>query len=59
MRIIGQAEAFLYAKKGFNANIVNNGTSVNMNEVYEYLNKTRKKPEDLTRQEYLTFKRGS
>ena len=58
MRVIGQTGSVLYNKKGYNINMVNNGTSVNMNEVYDYLKKTRKRPEDLSRQEYLLF-RGS
>lgn len=57
MRVIGNTEGYLYNKKGFNVNMVNSGSSVNMNEVYSYLKKTQKKPEELTRQEYLMFRR--
>ncbi len=56
MRVIGQTGSVLYNQKGYNINMVNNGTSVNMNEVYDYLKKTRKRPEDLSRQEYLLFR---
>lgn len=56
MRVFGHGESYLYDKKGFNLNNVNNGTSVNMNEVYEYLKRTQKQPGDLTRQEYLMFR---
>lgn len=56
MKIISQSEAFLYNKKGFNSNMVNSGTSVDMGELYEYLKRNKKEVKDLSRQEFLMFK---
>ena len=59
MRIIGQSEAFLYNKKGYNANMIENGVSINVNEMYEYLKRNHKTTDSLTRQEYLMFKNNN
>lgn len=57
MRVIGQTEAFLYKREGFNENMINSGTSVDMNEIYDYMKRTQKKTvSELSRQEFLMFR---
>lgn len=57
MRVIGQTEAFLYKKDGFNENMINSGPSVDMNEIYDYMKRTQKKTvSELSRQEFLMFR---
>lgn len=57
MKVIGQTEAFIYKREGFNENMVNNGPSVDMTEIYDYMKRTQKKfASELTRQEFLMFR---
>lgn len=57
MRVIGQTEAFMYKREGFNENMINNGPSVDMNEIYDYMKRTQKKSAgELSREEFLMFR---
>lgn len=56
MKIIGQAESMLYKLEGFNQNMVMNGTSVDMNEIYDYMKRMQKNAGELSRQEFMMFR---
>lgn len=58
MKVVGQRENCIYSRQGFNMNMVNSGTSVNMDMIYSYMQETKKSAGELSRQEYLMFRKS-